>query len=472
MFQSLRSRLLFSHILITGLVLTLVAVSLLIFLISSPVVDRLALQRLETIAVLTAGRQTSNLEQILPGRLRVAMERFGIENSRALILDPTGNIVWDSQPGLKSPPPAELEQAAVAESSFSGTYRGGLNRRMLYVTTPLQGGGAFILAAPRPVGLLGLGDELLTPVLRAAAVGLIVSVLLAFVLARWISAPLQKTARAAEAVAEGDYDQSLELVGPNETKSLAIAFNQMVSRVKASQLSMRAFVANVSHELKTPLTSIQGFSQAILDGAASDPEAQRSAAAVIYSEAGRMERMVDELLDLARLDAGQIILVREPVDLNLLLRGVLDRLSIKIAAKGVKVRSEIEGLPPIVGDGDRLSQVFTNLLDNAIRHSPENGRIVIVGRKDVNSVVLEVADQGPGIPVELQPRIFERFFRIDKARAGGETQGAGLGLAISKELIELHGGKIWVESEAGKGSAFYLRLPIIQPGDVTFDRRR
>jgi signal transduction histidine kinase len=442
-----------------------------VFLITSPVVDRLVLQRLETIAALTTSRQVGNLEDILPGRLKAALDRFGIENSRALLINRTGEIIWDSQPSVTPPAPLVLQRAAIAESPVSGTFRGGLNRRMLYVATPLRDGGAFVLAAPRPAGLLGLGDELLTPILRAAAVGVVVSALLAFLMARWIAAPLQKTARAAEAVAEGDYDQSLALVGPNEAKSLAAAFNGMVSRVKASQLSMRAFVANVSHELKTPLTSIQGFSQAILDGAASDVDAQKSAAAVINSEAGRMQRMVDELLDLARLDSGQVVLEREPVDLNLLLTRIGDRLRIKASDKGIDLRIEVEELPPIMGDGDRLAQVFTNLLDNAIRHSPENRWIVISGRKEAGSVVLQFADNGPGIPADEQTRIFERFYRIDKSRAGGKARGAGLGLAISKELIELHEGRIWVESEVGQGSTFIIMLPIIQPGDITFERK-
>jgi signal transduction histidine kinase len=472
MFHSLRSRLLLSYILVTGLVLTLVALSLVIFLFSSPVVDRLVLQRLETIAALTAGRPIRNLESVAPERFESALERFGIENGRVLILDSSGEILRDSEPALRQPPPLELRGVASATRTVSGSFRGALNRRWLYVASPVEGGGAVMLAVPRPVGLLGLGDELLTPILRAGGVGLIVSLLSAFFIARWIASPLQKTAQAAQAVADGDYSQSLELVGPDEAKNVAAAFNEMVSKVRASQVSTRDFVANVSHELKTPLTSIQGFAQAILDGAAADVETQTAAAQVIYTEASRMQRLVDELLDLTRLDAGQVLLDREPVDLQLLLGAVMARLRMKASEKGIVFHAALDEMPPIMGDGDRLSQVFTNLLDNAIKHAPEGGRIEISGRKEAASVVLQILDNGPGIPASEHTRIFERFYRIDKARAGGDHAGAGLGLAITKELVELHGGRICVESELGQGSKFLVELPIIQPGDQTIERKR
>jgi two-component system sensor histidine kinase ResE len=240
----------------------------------------------------------------------------------------------------------------------------------------------------------------------------------------------------------------------------------MSEQVHSSRQSQRDFVANVSHELKTPITSIQGFAQAILDGTAKRGEALQQAARVIYDEAGRMHRLVIELLELARLDAGGGSLKRESVDLGILLAALARKLEPMAKAAGVTLRTDLADLPQLSGDGDRLVQVFTNLTENAIKHTPRDGAVSISAvlldgatRQD-GAALITVADTGPGIPPEEAGRVFERFYQLDKARAAGPDRGVGLGLPIARQIVEAHGGSLSLESELGQGSRFVVRLPL------------
>jgi len=345
----------------------------------------------------------------------------------------------------------------------------------LYLLHPLHDGRWLLVAVPRPaVPLLTiLGDELVVPVLGAAFVALIISLIVAFWLARWIGEPLQQVVSASRKMpsAEG---RSVPPHGPHEVQELAQAFNEMNLRLQTSQKSQREFVANVSHELKTPLTSVQGFAQAILDGTANTPDAQKQAAQVIYDESGRMHRMVLDLLDLARLDAGTIDLQRSAVDLTTLLNSIVEKFGPQARVANVAIQVETSALPVISGDGDRLAQVFTNLVDNALRFTPAGGQINLRARQIAGGVQIEVADNGTGIPGDALPYIFDRFYQADLSRPGGKHHGAGLGLAIVNEIVKAHGGKISVRSESGLGSTFNIILPLSTPeaGTVVSKRKK
>ena len=232
------------------------------------------------------------------------------------------------------------------------------------------------------------------------------------------------------------------------------------------------FVANVTHELKTPLTSIQGFAQAILDRTAGDEAKRQQAARIIYDEAGRMHRMVLDLLDLARLDAGTLDLQRAQVDLLALINDTVEKFTTQARQAGVTLRVDTEALPPITGDGDRLAQVFTNLVDNALKFTPPGGQISLRASPSDDFVAISISDSGAGIPTEAIPHIFERFYQADPSRKGGERHGSGLGLAIAREIVQAYGGEISVESEPGRGSTFRVRLPRTVSGATTVLSKR
>ncbi|HEX2914050.1 MAG TPA: HAMP domain-containing sensor histidine kinase [Chloroflexia bacterium] len=328
--------------------------------------------------------------------------------------------------------------------------------------------------------------------LLAAALALAVSIALALLIARSISRPLTRMTEASVAIAHGRYNEHLRVDSRDEFGRLAMSFNQMAHEVARSQQTMRDFVANVSHELKTPLTSIQGFSQAIAEGVADDPELLKHSADVIYEEAARMRRLVDELLDLSRIESGQVELNRR--ELNL--RGMLERVIIKLGPladdKHLHIEHHLETLetPVVMGDADRLEQIFTNILDNAIKYSREYGTIwlqmqtgqprspeqtqsVESGRNGKsnrpNFISVTIGNTGPMIPPEKLPRIFERFYKLDPSRKR-KGESTGLGLAIAKELVEAHQGSITVTSQPlpegqgqpGDGYTFFtIRLPLV-----------
>jgi len=330
----------------------------------------------------------------------------------------------------------------------------------------MQNGRLLVVAAPRPrVPLLNIfTDELLLPILEGGLIALLLSLVLAFALSRWVADPLQQVVVAARNYPKGSEEMKpVSARGPREVQDLTRAFNSMVKRVNSTQRSQRDFVANVSHELKTPLTSVQGFAQAILDGTADTPEARKQAAQIIYDEAGRMHRMALDLLDLARFEAGTADLKMSSVDMGPLLRGVIEKFALQAQKAGVNLQVDVPSdLPLLIGDGDRLAQVFTNLVDNALKYTPTKGHVTLSAANVGNEMELSITDTGEGVPDEALPHLFDRFYQVDPSRAGGEKHGAGLGLAIVQEITQAHGGRISVRSQAGHGTTFVIHLPLAQ----------
>ncbi len=300
------------------------------------------------------------------------------------------------------------------------------------------------------------GRSLVLALIQAVLIGLMFAMVASFVIVRWVSRPLKAVAGGAAKIANGDYSARVSEQGPIEVRVVAAAFNEMAERVDLSRASQRDFLANVTHDLRTPLTSIQGFAQAIAEGVA-DAEGAQHAAGIIYNEAGRLNRLVNDLLDLARIQAGRMDMMRHAVELDRILEAIGQSLNIKANEKGVRLHVSIPDLPRIAGDGDRLAQVFTNLVDNAIKHTPDDGEVWLRASLSDNGVLVQVQDNGDGIPKADLPRIFERFYQVDKSRA--KRAGAGLGLAIAHEIILAHAGRIWAESDAGQGTCFNVWLP-------------
>lgn len=246
-----------------------------------------------------------------------------------------------------------------------------------------------------------------------------------------------------------------------------------VTEQQKTEQERRDFVSNVSHELRTPLTSIKSYSEALAEGAWQDESIAPHFLEVIESESNRMIRMISNLLDLSKIDGGQIVLNKDYVDLKRVLNFILDRLEFTVAndpdGENYQIVREFTPRDIYVDiDQDRMTQVIDNLLNNAIKYSPDGGTVTVRLSEEQGYVKVSVIDEGLGISKSDAERLFERFYRVDKARSR-EQGGSGLGLAISKEVIELHGGQIWVESVEGKGSNFSFTLPSTSFEDIEED---
>ncbi len=247
----------------------------------------------------------------------------------------------------------------------------------------------------------------------------------------------------------------------SETQTGMICVIQDITEHKKLEEMQKEFVANVSHELRTPLTTIKSYTETLLDGAMEEKEIAQNFLNVINYEGDRMTALVQDLLDLSRLDNKQTTFIMEELNLNLLLEESIE----KFLLTAQKKNQELNYLRSIdtyrvLGDANRIEQVFKNIISNAIKYSPEGAKITTAIYKEQEMAVVKIQDTGFGIPKEDLPRIFERFYRVDKARSR-EMGGTGLGLAIAKEIMEYLGGSIQISSELGKGSVFYLKFPLI-----------
>lgn len=466
-FSSLRSRLWLSYALLIFVALGVVMSVLLIYLIRNPLLYRETLSKLRAVETVVIERQ-GDLSGLASRELHTAMQRAD-ENFDVRLILFTGNrqVVYDTRAVE-----AEIALPVLPALRATPTVRDSDGGLWLYSIARLSNNQRLMITMPRPhVSLLAvLGDELMSAFWGGGAIALLLSLLLALGMARWIADPLQRIIFAAREIPAPVTDVPVN--GPQEVKDLAQAFNEMVVRLQDTQQSQREFVANVSHELKTPLTSIQGFAQALLEGAAETPESRQQAAQIIYDEAGRMHRMALDLLDLARLDAGIAEMKMGQVDLSALLQNIIEKFSPQAQQEKVKFVLRLDSLPEIVGDGDRLSQVFTNLIDNALKYTPAEREISIEAVQKNNTVEISVCDTGAGISEEALPHIFERFYQADPSRSRSSKHSSGLGLAIVREIVQAHGGKITVRSEVNEGTTFLLSLPIAQADATTIISRR
>ncbi len=241
----------------------------------------------------------------------------------------------------------------------------------------------------------------------------------------------------------------------------AVGVLQDITEIKNLEFWRRDLVANVSHELRTPLTSIRGFVEAILDGTISDPEAQRHYLEVIHRETVRLSRLIRELLDLAQMEARKTVWELHPIEVSELINRVLFKLQPQLEQHRISVKVRIpSALPLMLANEDRMEQVLTNLIENAVRYSPPGKEVNITASSQDGVIQVTVADEGPGIPEEDLPHIWERFHRVEKSRSRS-LGGTGLGLAIVKQIVEAHGGRVGVESTPNQGSAFSFWIPAV-----------
>ncbi len=260
--------------------------------------------------------------------------------------------------------------------------------------------------------------------------------------------------------------------GERENEAFAVLVFHDITELRRLEKIRKDFVANVSHELRTPLTSIKGYVEALLDGAKDDPEACGKFLDIILKQSDRLNLILEDLLELSKIESGRVSFKEDPLDIRSVIERTLSMIKPMADKKGHRLVADLDDtLPPIAGDEDRLVQVLTNLLDNAVKYTPERGTITVGARVAPESgrtapeqrvVEVSVSDTGIGIPEQDRPRVFERFYRVDKARSR-ELGGTGLGLAIVKHIVEGHGGQVWVEANQPQGSRFVVRLPVHHP---------
>ena len=340
------------------------------------------------------------------------------------------------------------------------------------VAIPLSGaGGRYIVyIIDNKATVQSLGRDLSSIILEAMGVGLMISVLMSLLLAKTLVTPIQELTRAAERVASGDFDHKLENSAQDEIGVLSNTFNNMadtledtLNDLKKSEQMRREFVANVSHELRTPITSVKSYSETLLEDPDMDPEMRQKFLGVILNESDRMSKIVQDLLTLSRFDAGSIEFSFTTFSFEKSVRDVYSAMRMEAQKHSHEFTLEFRTpIPDIVGDRGRIEQVLINMVSNAIKYTRDGGRVkMTAGAKD-GQVWCTVRDNGIGIPQQDVGRVFDRFYRVDKARSR-ESGGTGLGLSIASEIVSRHGGKLEIESKEGRGTAITVRLPVEGP---------
>jgi signal transduction histidine kinase len=377
------------------------------------------------------------------------IEQWGnIHGQRIILTDNQGIVIADSQGELLG----ELYQADTPGR----------------VILPLWGEGAVavLYSSPEVVSRAGLAPPPPSmPVLYLAIgrfflwgglVAVAIAVVLAFFLSRLTLTPVKALTSAAKRLGRGDFSQRVQIKNKGEMGELARTFNSMAGDLERAEKLRQNMVADVAHELRTPLSNIQGYLEALRDGVVKpDKEAIRS----LYEEASLLSQLVDDLQELSLAEAGELKLVCQAEDIGELIRQAVIAVEAQKRAKEVSLAVELPELPLVNIDSRRIGEVLRNLLENAVAHTGKGDTITVTARQLDRLIEISVADTGEGIPAKELPNIFERFYRVDKSRARA-TGGSGLGLTIARRLVEAHGGSIDVQSEPGKGSRFAFTVPV------------
>src|SRR6266540_2348709 len=294
--------------------------------------------------------------------------------------------------------------------------------------------------------------------LYGALIGAVIALLLGVFLSRTLTRPIRELTQATHAVSEGDLSQQVRVRSKDELGELAKAFNKMSAQLSRSVNARRQMTADIAHELRTPLSLILGHAEAVHDGVL-PPSLDNFE--IIREEAGRLENLVDDLRTLSLADAGELSIEKQSIDLKKLLQDIASVYQHRVQQKNVALELDIPSeLPFVQADANRLTQVITNILDNALRYTPENGRVILAAKRVENGVRISVQDNGPGIKSgEDVNLIFDRFYRLNASR-DREEGGSGLGLAIAKSIVQAHGGQIWAESVIGQGLTVFIELPL------------
>jgi signal transduction histidine kinase len=474
--RSLKSRLVLSHLIVSLISIILMAVFTGRSIFQAA--ESEAEHNLQGLAFATSNALQLPIQQVREGQIKPeAIEEMlnlmfsDIPELGFTVYEINGRAMVDSNGVL--PPAATAQNApevleALESDMGLDIRRNGNQEQMLYMAVPVQREievtAILRLAMPMEPTLNAARRSLF--VLLAAALIIASGVsLFGWLLANNLARPIQVLTQAAENMEQGDLGVRVRPSGPEELQRLADAFNSMASRLQSNVNELRVFVANASHELRTPLTVVKLRTEALREGALEDTEIAVRFLEEIEIEVDRLVRMVNDLLDLSRMEAGLETGKRTALNLSSIANEVYETFSIRATRAEVGLELDIEpGLPPIMGNEDQLRRVFYNLIENAIKYTPCGGRVEILLRPGpkVNTVRLLVRDTGPGITPENLSHVFERFYRAEITQPRpGVARGSGLGLAIAKSIVENHGGEIGVSSQLGNGTTFWADLPTV-----------
>jgi signal transduction histidine kinase len=351
----------------------------------------------------------------------------------------------------------------------------GVVGHITWASVPAPDGGSVTAMQPSPSrgslgrvsATLGFLQSMWWQFLLAGFTAGVISLLIARWLARGMTQPLRDMAAAAHAMETGDYSARVVTTSRDEVGQLAAAFNRMSAELAVLEKSRRDLVANVSHELKTPITAIRAHLENLADGVEQpDPKTLQ----VMLTQTERLGRLVDQLLDLSRLESGEVPMYLEVTTLEPIVARVLSEIAVGRAVTDVTLRNEVPADLAATADAERIHQVLYNLVDNAVRFTPPGGAVVVAATRQGERVDVAVRDTGVGIAREHLPRLFERFYRADASRSR-EGGGTGIGLAIARSIVEAHGGRIIAASEPGHGSTFTFDLPAAEAAVSITDRR-
>ncbi len=481
--SSLRNRLLLAMLAVAGVTLALAA------LVSTRVVTtevrEFARVPIEANAPPDTGEAVRSLEEYYSraknwdGIVATLAQISAKTNRRVLIVDVASRFVAIAPESLAK---TRVEFGPDDALTIEATSAGGVQKAQ-FVGPPRaalrDSGGAeigtmYLLPRSEAKELESAAPRIVTPraILWRLVPALIAILLLAmaatYLVSRQILLPLESMRKAVDEMRGGNLAQRVDVKSRDEIGELASAFNDMAANLARVEQARRDMIGDAAHELRTPLTNIRCQLEAVQDGLAA---ANAQTVASLHDEVMLLGRLVDDLRDLALADAGQLAMSREMVSMEEVIRGAAS--SIAPRAKSANVAMQIsvaEKLPLISGDAARLAQVLRNLLENALAHSPSGGTIVIEALATGKELLVSVRDSGPGIPAEHLPRIFERFYRTDPSRSR-ESGGAGLGLAIVRQIVNAHSGRVWAENLATGGAIFFVALPIIF-SECEHDRER
>lgn len=374
------------------------------------------------------------------GGVQPLIEQIGrMSGGRAILADQDGTVVGDSDGELLGQP---VEQSR-ARQGYPITVRSRIVGT-LYLNPPRRG-------PVEETFLTSVKKSVIWAALIAGGAG----IALTLWLSRRILRPVQALTVAARRMQQGDLDQQVKVSSKDEIGELAGAFNAMAAGLKKQEELRRHMVSDVAHELRSPLSNIRGYLEALEEGLV---EPSPSTISSLHEEALLLSRLVDELQDLSLAEAGQLTLNRQPLALEDIAHRAIESVSQQAEAKGLKLRMGLpENLPLVNVDPQRMAQVLRNLLTNAINHTKAGGEIVVQAARQDDQLEVRVSDSGEGISPRDLPHIFERFYRADESRSRA-TGGSGLGLTIAKRIIEAHGGKIWAESKKGQGTTLIFTI--------------